>query len=126
MMTAKEIKTIMEELEDDYTYVGLRYEEKEYQVGDIIADSKHNPDREDEREFPDFDSEEYDALPELPGVSTWNTQSDGVKKFENLQRYNSHAYIVVGDRGWFDSIGEHVLDDDELVIEDGKVAMVLM
>ncbi len=53
--------------------MGIRFEEKQYNVGDVITDSKHNADREDERVFLILNSEEYAELPELPGVSTWNT-----------------------------------------------------
>ena len=114
----------MEDLEWDHNAVGIRFEEKQYNVGDVLADSKHNAEREDEREFPNFNSEEYAELPELPGVSTWNTTT--VKTVEDALRWHSHCYIVVGDdRSWCDSIGEHVLDENELVIENGRVALIV-
>jgi len=120
----EELKEILEDLEWDHNAVGIRFEEKQYNVGDVIADSKHNADKEDEREFPNFNSEEYAELPELPGVSTWNTTT--VNTVEDALRWHSHCYIVVGDdRSWCDSIGEHVLDENELVIENGRVALIV-
>lgn len=119
------VEEVIEELEDEYNFVGIRFEEKEYQEGEVIADSKHNPDREDEREFPDFNSEEYEELEELPGVSTWNKMSYSAKNWKVISKYYSHVYIVVGDNGWTDEVDDCVLDDDELVIENGKVAIVL-
>ena len=122
--TMEELKEILEDLEWDHNAVGIRFEEKQYNVGDVIADSKHNADKEDEREFPNFNSEEYAELPELPGVSTWNTTT--VNTVEDALRWHSHCYIVVGDdRSWCDSIGEHVLDENELVIEHGRVALIV-
>ena len=122
--TMEELKEILEDLEWDHNAVGIRFEEKQYNVGDVIADSKHNADKEDEREFPNFNSEEYAELPELPGVSTWNTTT--VNTVEDALRWHSHCYIVVGDdRSWCDSIGEHVLDENELVIENGRVALIV-
>jgi hypothetical protein len=122
--TIEEIKELIEDFEWDHNAVGIRLEEKKYQVGDVIADSKHNVDREDEREFPDFNSEEYAALPEFPGVSTWN--SSILEELETMIDYHTHCYIVVGDdRSWYDSIDEYVLDENELVIENGRVALVI-
>ena len=50
-------------------YFGIRFENKERTTGEIITDrSKHNIDREDERDFPQFGSDEYEEMPELEAV----------------------------------------------------------
>lgn len=56
-MTAEEIKAMMIDLEEEHEYVGLRFEERAYQVGDIVANSKSNMDRVDERDFPVYGTE---------------------------------------------------------------------
>lgn len=123
-ITIEDLREMLEDLEWDHKAVGIRFEEKEYVVGDVINDSKHNPDREDEREFPEFNSSEYVELPEFPGVSTWNTST--IDRLEEDINWHSHCYIVVGDdRSWCDSIGDYVLDENELVIENGRVAFVI-
>lgn len=125
-MTKEEVRQLMIDLEDDWHNVGLRFEEKAYKVGDIIADSKANVDRYDERDFPEFGEDGYDEMPELPGVSTYNRFATAVDEFENNLAYSSHAYIVVSNGlSWYDNVDDIVLDEDELVIEDGQVAVVL-
>lgn len=119
-----ELKEIIEDLAWDHNAVGIRFEEKDYKVGEVINNSKHNQDREDEREFPQFESPEYDELSELPGVSTWNR--DTLDMLEAWIGGHTHCYVVVGDgSSWYDSVDECVLDDNELLIEDGRVAMIL-
>ncbi|MGX7199233.1 hypothetical protein [Enterococcus nangangensis] len=109
-----------------WEHVGLRFEEKAYKVGDIISDSKANPDRVDERDFPDFNLEEYEDLPELPGVSTWVKEAFDGKDILEIMRHHKHAYIVVGnDDAWYGEVDGIFLDLDELVIENGQVAVVL-
>lgn len=122
--TIGELKEIIDELEYDWNNIGIRFEEKEYQKGEIISDSKHNGNREDEREFPSFGTEDYEKMSELPGVSTYNTSI--VEKVEDWAKCHSHCYLVVSNgRSWYDSIDNFVLDDDELVIEDGQIAIII-
>ena len=54
---------------ESYEYVGVRFEDKVREISDVCECSKHNPDREDERDFPVYGSEEYEDLPELNGAS---------------------------------------------------------
>lgn len=75
-MTYAEFKKLIEEKTknldtDEYEFFGLRFENKEYKIGDICLPSKHNPNREDERDFPEYGSEEYEELEELCGTSAW-------------------------------------------------------
>lgn len=125
-MTYKEIIEMMNNLKEEHDYVGLRFEDKAREVNEICEDSKGNDDREDDREFPKFDTEEYAELPELPGVSTWQVES----LRENMTMFaldiNKHAYIIIGnDRAWHDSVDDCVLDDGEMVIENGQVAVII-
>ena len=80
-MTRKEmvekVKEIKEKYEDEYYYIGVRFEDKERTIGEIIEDySKSNTDREDEREFPEYGTEEYETLEDLNGISAWNAFGD--------------------------------------------------
>lgn len=123
-LSMEELKDILDDLQWDHKAVGIRFEEKEYAVGDIISDSKHNPDRNDNREFPAFGNTEYDELPDFPGVSTWNTST--INELEETIGWHSHCYVVIGDgSSWTDNVGDYVLDENELLIEEGRVALIL-
>lgn len=125
-MTYKELSELMETMEEEYDYVGLRFQKKVYSVGETIEDSRANDDREDERDFPQYGTEEYNNLPVLLGVSTWHRTSQAAKNIEQELKWADKVYIVVGnDRAWYDSVDEFVLDDNEYLIEDGKVAVIL-
>lgn len=130
-MTINEFKTLIEKAiekhSDDYYYIGVRFEDKERSVGDICECSKHNA---GERDFPQYDTEEYEHLDELDGTSAWladrylssyDLQCDGNmlvrKRFGGVQ----HAYIVVGD---YENTPSDA-DEGEVVIEDATVAEVL-
>lgn len=97
-------------IEDEFDYYGLRFENKDRSIGEIITDfSKHNPEREDERDFPEYDSNAYASLPTLDGVSAWeivlgSKWSDWKKSF--LYGWNNnmdfsgdakYAYIIAGN-----------------------------
>lgn len=105
----------LEKYEDQYPYIGIRFEDKEREIGDICENSRHNTDREDEREFPEFGTEEYEELFELDGTSAWNleTYDDFVGGFDTY-----HCYIVAGNRITNRDDG---LDDNEIVIENAEV-----
>jgi hypothetical protein len=116
-----------------YEYIGVRFENKERQIGDICENSKHNPDRDDERDFPKFDSEEYAELPELIGTSAWDLRD--IKYLINREnwidsnanwdyaREVSHCYIIAGN-----DLGNNnvTLDDCEICIVDAKVIAVIV
>lgn len=124
---------------DDYTFIGVRFEDKDRQVGDVCEQSKHNPGREDERDFPEFGTVEYDELPELPGTSAWLVYNDlsdfaedvDASKIRALSKPSwaiddeldicEHAYIVAGRRADTHSDA----DDGEIVIIDAVVINVL-
>jgi len=126
------IKKIYEENQDEYEYIGLRFEDKDREIGDICENSKHNPDRDDERDFPVYGSEEYEDLPELNGTSAWDMNPNvwgrsyhpgmvslyGVDDRE-FERYFStyHCYVIASNkRGYHDDP-----DDGEILIKDAVV-----
>lgn len=127
MMTAKEIQEKCEAIlerwndENETWYIGIRFEDKQRQVGETCERSKHNVDREDEREFPDYGTEGYEEMFELDGTSAWNLES--YEDWYDEGRFGTkHCYIIVGDRITNKDDG---LDDNEIVIEDAKVYDVI-
>ena len=98
-----EIKKIKKE----YKYYGLRFENKNRNVGEIITDcSKHNPDRTDERDFPDYESAEYASLPNLKGISAWRITKNNEWKKSFLYGWNNdmdfsgdakYAYVIASN-----------------------------
>lgn len=109
----------LEKYQDEFYYVGIRFEDKERQIGDICECSKHNTDREDEREFPGYGTDEYDEMFELDGTSAWNLEyyTDFEGGFDTY-----HCYIVVGNKITNQDDG---LDDNEIVIQDAKVVEII-
>lgn len=69
----EKVEEIKEERFYDFDEFGIRFENKDRQEGEVITDcSRSNEDREDEREFPEYGTEEYEDLEELDGVCAWN------------------------------------------------------
>lgn len=101
---------------DNYTYVGIRFEDKEYSVGDICLTSKSNPDRDDERVFPDYGTEEYTELEDLNGACAWNLDAFN---WTTDHGATEHAYIIAGNDA------EYGEDEGEIIIEDAKVLEIL-
>lgn len=126
----QKVKEIYNENECKYTFIGLRFEDKQRNVDDICGNSKHNPDREDERDFPEFGTEEYEEMYELPGTSAWDIKTDDHAGFgSNLKGANlekdcsrhflmDHCYIVASDQLGNNDV---LLDDNEILIKDAKV-----
>ena len=125
---------------DDYRYIGVRFADQLHQVGDKLGPSKHNPDRDDERDFPEYGTPEYDELPTLPGTSCWGVydgdyqRADEVDvskvrslskpfyiKDDNMRVMRTHAYLIAGNRTDTHSDA----DDGEVVIVDATVIEVL-
>lgn len=105
----------------DYT-VGVRFEDKEREVGESIGNSRHNIEREDEREFPDYDTNEYEEMFELDGASAWDILHVVEELKGNPIYAVKHCYFIIGSN----SVNEgDALDDGEVVIEDAEVAYVL-
>jgi len=117
------------EIEAEYRYVGVRFEDKAREVGKICENSRHNPNRDDERDFPEYGTPEYDDLDELDGTSVWEARQyiealkhrcawDGNNRARVLA---DHCYIVAGDnRGVHDDP-----DDGEILIRNAIVTKVI-
>lgn len=126
-MMNDELDKLREELEDvidSYDGAGIRFEDKSRKVGDIIrGKSKHNIGREDERDFPDYDSEQYDELDDLDGVSAWK-----LDEFSFDGRQNSylaeHCYLIGSNDVTYDD-GFLLLDEGEVILNNAKVLAVL-
>jgi hypothetical protein len=139
MKNSEVAKIIMEIVENgEYEFYGIRFEDKSYSVGDVVANSKHNPDREDERDFPEYGTKEYEECEDLDGASAWRcvdsygrfideclTSNGGWRETMDSEAFSmcdcEHVYIVAGNR-------ENTHDDsdeNEIVIESAVVIGVL-
>lgn len=130
-MTKKQMYNMIEQLkaETEYYHIGLRFEDKKRNVGEIITDrSRHNADREDERDFPEFGTEEYEEAPELDGVSAWDiVNSDDSYRYTDADEaaekgyLTYHAYVVASD-----NLDNHPDPDvNEIVLQNAKVVAKL-
>jgi|SRR5690625_391085 len=129
------IKEEIEELLDEGYLVGVRFEEKERKEGDVITDvSRHDLYREEEREYPEYGSDDYFELPELDGVSAFEaeffeefvTPGFNQSEFLNDDARNaflaSRAYIIYS---YEDSNKDDALDHGEIVLVEPTVHKVL-
>ncbi len=117
---------IAEQNEAKYDFIGLRFEDKEREEGETCETSRHNLDREDEREFPEYGTEEYEEMFELDGTSAWHIEYDAMlgyndrdmdKDAESLHNVY-HAYIIGGNEI---TNKDDALDEGEIVIKNAKV-----
>lgn len=123
----KKILEMEESGELDYYYVGVRFEDKQREIGEELPPSKYNDDREDERDFPDFNDEGYEDLPDAGGASAWGVEhalEEALSIYTEGSLVSSnygakHCYIIVGDYEGHNL--DHVLDHGEVVIKDAKV-----
>ena len=137
MMTNKEMKEKIEnaynKYKEKYQYVGLRFENKKREIGEICENSKHNPDRVDPRDYPEYGTEEYENLPEFNGTSAWDLSINDMHRtwFDSNymtdeeesyypDEYN-HAYIIVGNK-----VDNDIDRDlDEVIITNAKVVEII-
>lgn len=116
---------IADEYEFDYDYFGIRFEDKGRDLGDIITDvSRFNNDRDDERDFPDFESDEYDDLPSAEGVSAWSLEEMkstarryGEETIKSFWYTTKHCYLLGSNE--LDYIDG--MDDGETILVNAKV-----
>lgn len=128
----KKVRELYEAIEakGQYNFIGLRFENRVYKVGDECDWSKDNSDREDERDFPDYNSEEYAALPSMGGTSAWDMRQSAIYEFpsymanKDISTYvlADHCYIVAGN---YSNTMNVPVDYDEIVIKDAVVIKVL-
>lgn len=111
----------------EYSKMGIRFEDKQREIGDICECSKSNANREDARDFPKYGTEEYNELEELDGTSAWDLSQSRIYDFDSNKANKSassqfsakHCYIVIG-RYESSDIAE---DEGEIIIENAKVAV---
>ncbi|KRM92875.1 hypothetical protein [Loigolactobacillus rennini] len=118
-MKYAELKKLVEATEENYYYVGVRFEDREYNDGDIVAYSKDNPDRQDERDFPEFGTPEYDDLPELDGSSAWYIDAPTMLNFDTSIYIPDHAYVIASNEMGGDD--NYAVDYGEILIKDAIV-----
>lgn len=119
-----------------YAYLGIRFENKERNVGEVITDfSKSNAGRYDLREFPEYGTFDYIAMDELDGVCAYQVYRNlGHRQYgwDDIINYNrlddeinfnevigKHCYLLGCDR--YDC-GE---DLNEIIMEDAEVLAVI-
>lgn len=119
------VKEIYNVNADEYYYIGLRFEDKVREIGEECECSRHNADREDEREFPEYGTEEYEEMEILDGTSAWDMSIDGTYDYPayaaskdcNAYFTTDHCYVIASNR-----VGRHDdPDTGEIVIKDAKV-----
>jgi len=99
--------------------VGVRFESKNREIGEEIENSRHNLDREDEREMPEYGTEEYEEAFELDGASAYEIDAI-VEMLENgVQFDGEHCYFIIGTN---ETNLDDALDYGEVVVENAKVA----
>lgn len=116
---------------EGYDYVGIRFEDKERKLNEICECSKHNTDREDERDFPEFDTEEYEEMEELDGTSSYDLSNKSNYEYMDFEADKDvtdeylcdHCYIIAGNEVQYDEDG--TFDEGEIVIENATVVKIL-
>ncbi len=75
-MNKKLAQELLEKIKADgeYEYICFRFDDRDMQVGECFGNSKHNPDREDERDFPGYGTEDYENMIELDGTSCYDAE----------------------------------------------------
>lgn len=116
--------------EEEYEVIGIRYEDRDLNIGDEVGCSRHNMDREDERDFPEFGTEEYEEMYELDGASSWGRQAwkdvilggMNIKPDDPANKWmiRKHAYLIGGDYSRED-YDELQLDIGEEVVRNAVV-----
>lgn len=110
----------------EYEFVGIRFEDKERNVNEIVLDlSRNNIDREDERDFPEYGTEEYEEMEELEGVSAWQFEEYDFrvpKIWEDIEditdRFSGKHCYVLGT----DELGDtEIMDDGEIIMIEPTV-----
>jgi hypothetical protein len=116
-------------LNEEDVEVAIRYDNKRVSLGEVLQPSKSNFNCEDLREFPDFESDEYASLEEMPGTSAYSVCNPSCEDLDNISSFtidilllavggkdetpHMHCSIVTGhDTNWScEDVGEICLSD---------------
>jgi hypothetical protein len=113
---------------EGYNYVGLRFENKKRDIGEVCEYSRNNVSREDERDFPEYGTSEYFEMEQLDGTSAWDMSENAIYKIESWRNkendcrehfFQKHCYVIAGN-----NLGHTLntaIDDNEIVIKDAVV-----
>lgn len=123
---AQEIREILERPElEDYVWdklIGVRFDKVSCEVGSILPESKAFFPTEDSdvRDFPEYNSEEYEELPGMGGTSTWSIEEilrllD--KNPDGHELKDTHCHVVIAESYAMPD----VMDDGERVLIDPVV-----
>lgn len=112
------INEIIERYEDTDLYIAIRFDDRQLDAGYEFDNSRHNPNREDARDFTAHgDSDTY----ELNGTSCLDIDSEQAAEALTMTAATSmfdHCYIVVGD-----DLGNHDDPDaGEILLQGCRVA----
>lgn len=118
-------KETYDEYQDEYKYIGIRFENKAYKVGEICENSRGNIEREDIRDYPDYGTDEYNNLPVLGGTCAYDLSqnraydinTDRDNRPASTQINAKHCYIIAGDK----TAPDFAEDDCEIIIKNAKV-----
>lgn len=132
----QKVSELKEDLLDEYAYIGIRFETKERELEEICEDSRHNINREDERGYPEFGSDEYNNLEILDGTSCYDLAQEKGTLYNQYQSceadeeaetfYNcKHCYIIAGWKLGNNSEFEGTFDLDEIVVKEAEVVEIL-
>ena len=121
-------------IDRDYYCVGVRYEDAPRNIGDLCNNSRHNVARDDERDYPEYGTAEYDFMQELDGTCAYNLSVDWVTSIDKQLALwgedsnaegicgRSHCYIVAGDMS---SNADYQPDEHEILIKNARVLAII-
>ena len=116
------VNEIINKLKDeDICCAGIRFDDRLLKVGDKLDNSRHNADREDAREFPEYGTSEYEEMEELDGTCAYNCYHianlcDDMNDLKGKVLFD-HCYVIAGN----DWGSNDELDEGEVVIKNAKV-----
>ena len=122
----KEMIAKIRELEEEHCMingygnhiVGVRFENKPREIGEEIENSRHNLDREDEREMPEYGTEEYEEMFELDGASAYEIDAIIDMLEDGVGFEGDHCYFVKGTN----AVNlDDAIDYGEVVVENAEV-----
>lgn len=119
-MTIAELLEKIEELTENYEYVGIRAQERhEFSIG-LVDHVSHNFESRDL-----FGSQDCNGAEELDGISDWkvndycSASKNAVEIIDNCIKYYNHCAILASN------YAESGMDEDEIVMRDAEVVCII-